>query len=182
MRLSITDLLHQLVGSLITKDDVCVDATAGNGLDTVFLAEQAKFVYSFDTQDLAITSTKALLQENNLENYSIIKESHLLINEFVTDYKGVMFNLGYLPKVVSKSVNKTEIYLQSITNILNKLKIGGFITITCYPNSEEGKIESEEINKLVSALDARSYNVFKLSLPNFTNSPYALLVVRILIQ
>ena len=39
------------LAQVITKDDVVVDATMGNGHDTLFLAKLAKQVYAFDIQE-----------------------------------------------------------------------------------------------------------------------------------
>ena len=36
---------------VVTQDDIVVDATMGNGHDTLFLAKLAKQVYAFDIQE-----------------------------------------------------------------------------------------------------------------------------------
>ena len=40
------EMAHQFLAEVITKEDVVVDATMGNGHDTVFLAKLAGQVYA----------------------------------------------------------------------------------------------------------------------------------------
>ena len=51
-------------------DDLCLDATAGNGLDTLFLAELTKGkggVHAMDLQQDALTRTCGLLEQHGLK-------------------------------------------------------------------------------------------------------------------
>ncbi len=45
------EMAHQFLAEVITKEDVVVDATMGNGHDTAFLAKLAGQVYAFDIQE-----------------------------------------------------------------------------------------------------------------------------------
>ena len=52
---------HEIVERLVKEGDIVVDATAGNGNDTVFLAKLAGEngkVYAFDIQEKALSKTK----------------------------------------------------------------------------------------------------------------------------
>ena len=56
-----TALAQQLLGPLIRPGDIVIDATAGNGHDTLFLAENVGpdgRVLAFDVQAVAIDSTR----------------------------------------------------------------------------------------------------------------------------
>ena len=56
----------KLLKEVIDKNSIVVDATAGNGNDTLFLAKTpAKKVFAFDVQNKAITNTNDLLEKNN---------------------------------------------------------------------------------------------------------------------
>ena len=49
----LTELAQQRIGTIVRSGDIAVDATAGNGHDTLFLAERvgpAGQVYAFDIQ------------------------------------------------------------------------------------------------------------------------------------
>ena len=48
------EMAHQFLAEVITKEDVVVDATMGNGHDTAFLAQLAGQVYAFDIQEQAL--------------------------------------------------------------------------------------------------------------------------------
>ena len=52
------EMAHDFLAQVITKDDVVVDATMGNGHDTLFLAKLAKQVYAFDIQEQALEKKK----------------------------------------------------------------------------------------------------------------------------
>ena len=56
----------------MTKDDIVVDATMGNGHDTLFLAKLAKQVYAFDIQEQALGKTQERLNQAGLTNAQLI--------------------------------------------------------------------------------------------------------------
>ena len=83
-----------------------VDATAGNGHDTLFLAQQVGTdgkVYSFDVQQEAIGMTRSRLEEAQLSDRVIMCETgHENLEEVIRalhlgNVSVIMFNLGYLP-------------------------------------------------------------------------------------
>ena len=90
----------KILKEVIDKNSIVVDATCGNGNDTLFLAQSAaKKVYAFDIQQQAIDSTLKLLQTNNcLEKCEVILDSHSNFDNYISEpIKAVVFNLGYLP-------------------------------------------------------------------------------------
>ncbi|MBF1708746.1 MAG: SAM-dependent methyltransferase, partial [Streptococcus sanguinis] len=44
-------MAHAFLAEVVTKEDIVVDATMGNGHDSLFLAQLAKKVYAFDIQE-----------------------------------------------------------------------------------------------------------------------------------
>ena len=48
------EMAHDFLSQVITPEDIVVDATMGNGYDTLFLAKLAKQVYAFDIQEQAL--------------------------------------------------------------------------------------------------------------------------------
>ena len=70
-----TQLAHQLLSDRLEGGEVVVDATAGNGHDTLFLARQvgpSGTVYSFDVQEEAIGLTRSRLEEAQISDLSLI--------------------------------------------------------------------------------------------------------------
>ncbi|PKM83992.1 MAG: SAM-dependent methyltransferase, partial [Firmicutes bacterium HGW-Firmicutes-13] len=104
---------HLLIGRAVKDGDLAVDATAGNGYDTVFLAklvgEKGK-VFSFDIQDQAIAKTKENLLKNELlDRVQLIQDGHENMTSYVNDrISAVMFNLGYLPGSDHQVVTKPQ--------------------------------------------------------------------------
>ena len=65
-------MAHAFLAEVVTKEDIVVDATMGNGHDTLFLAKLAKQVYAFDIQEQAVEKTRQGLAEADLDNAQLI--------------------------------------------------------------------------------------------------------------
>ena len=68
------DLAHQFWTDLIKPNEIAIDATCGNGHDSLILAKLTTNLYLFDIQEHAIENTRVLLQ-NNLIYVTICKIS-----------------------------------------------------------------------------------------------------------
>ena len=56
-------MAHAFLAEVVSKEDTVVDATMGNGHDTLFLAQLARQVYAFDIQEQAVEKTRQRLAE-----------------------------------------------------------------------------------------------------------------------
>ena len=180
----IVDFVHMLIkNSYFGQDDLqFVDATCGNGFDTLFLcniAGSSGHVKAFDIQDQAIERTKTLLEDNiKFNNYEIIKDSHELISKYLTSNIDVaIFNLGYLPFSDKTITTKVDTTLSAVKNLLPYLKDNGRIYITTYISHDIGH-EIKEIHSYLSTLDKSKYNVLHVSIENKENSPPELYIVE----
>lgn len=85
----------------IRPGDCVVDATIGNGNDTLKLCQlvgETGKVYGFDIQEKALKNTASLLQKNGWNNAVLLHVSHAAISEFIKEkIQAAVFNLGYLP-------------------------------------------------------------------------------------
>lgn len=160
-----TKFVHNYLKDNVNKNDVLIDATIGNGHDTLYLANLAKFVYGFDIQQQALNNTQKLLVEHNLTNYKLFLESFENILLYVNEFKGVVFNLGYLPGANKDITTTKDITIKTLKALTNHLKKDMFIIITCYPGHDEGLKEAKAINKYILTLDS-SFRVFKFELIN----------------
>jgi len=83
------DFSHMLFVEHIREGAVVVDATAGNGRDSVFLAElvgDMGRVYSFDIQKKAIENTERRLSEKNLlKRVKLIEDSHSKLGKYIIE-------------------------------------------------------------------------------------------------
>ncbi len=149
---SILNRADLICEKVIKKTDITVDATCGNGNDTLKLAKLSKKVFSFDIQKNAIENTNLLLKTNKINNVTLINDSHEKIKEYLQDYKEkislIIFNLGYLPKGDKKILTNKKSTLEALKNSLPLLNKKGTILITCYPH-KEGKEEADAILKFL---------------------------------
>ena len=65
------EMAHDFLSEVVTKEDIVVDATMGNGHDTLFLAKLAKKVYAFDIQEQALEKTQERLNQARMTNAQI---------------------------------------------------------------------------------------------------------------
>ncbi|HEY8395490.1 MAG TPA: class I SAM-dependent methyltransferase [Bacilli bacterium] len=126
-----------------------VDATCGNGHDTLFLLEHFSEVFAFDIQPLAIKRTKA--KTEGYRNLHLYKEDFRKINQYLKGADAIMFNLGFLPgsdKKIKTSANESAEAIISAFQILNE---GGIMTVACYTEHEGGR---DEFLKIKAALES----------------------------
>lgn len=180
----IVDFVHLLIKSSYFGQDNLqfVDATCGNGFDTLFLcniAGSSGHVKAFDIQEQAIERTKTLLEDNTkFNNYEIIKDTNELISKYLTsNIDAAIFNLGYLPFSDKTITTKGDTTLSAVKNLLPYLKDNGRIYITTYISHDIGH-EIKEINSYLSTLDKAKYNVVHVSIENKENSPPELFIVE----
>ena len=88
------EMAHDFLAEVVTKEDMVVDATMGNGHDTLFLAKLAKKVYAFDIQEQALEKTQERLDQAGMTNTQLILQGHETLDQFVTEVKAGIFNLG----------------------------------------------------------------------------------------
>lgn len=142
---------HREVAAVLREGDLAVDATAGNGHDTVFLAGLVGAtgkVIAFDVQEQAIASTRQRLAAAGLlERVELVHGSHALICEHAAaaSAAAVMFNLGYLPGGDHEVITRTEETLQALEAAAGVLRPGGVLTIVCYPGHAGGDEESAAV-------------------------------------
>ncbi len=179
----VTDLAHYMVSMVINAGDLAVDATAGNGHDTAFLAEKAGpsgHVYAFDIQEQSLKATADKLKEKALEQrVTLIHAGHEEIARHVVNpVKIVMYNLGYLPGGSRRVKTESKTTLNSFEQALTLLEPGGIITLVLYPGHPEGLLEKKELLRVCTKLPPSGYTVVHTVLANQGNEPPELIVVQ----
>lgn len=167
---------HELVKRAAKEGDIVVDATCGNGNDTLFLSylvESSGQVYAFDIQQEAIDRTKQLLDEHKRNNVTLIKDTHANVDEYIKDKEvaAAIFNLGYLPKGDKKIVTKPESTLSAVKKLLKMLKKNGLIVLVVYSGHPGGQEEKNAVPEFVTALNQQQYTVLQYQFINFINNP-----------
>src|SRR5262249_16615664 len=99
-----TQLAHILWASILKPGDICVDATPGNGHDSLALATLALGtvpgkLHIFDIQTTALENTRKQLLDIPENQLSFHQMCHSRLLEVVApkSVKLIVFNLGYLP-------------------------------------------------------------------------------------
>lgn len=177
MEQNINQFVHQLVLQHIQPEHICLDATCGNGHDTVFLATHATHVHAVDIQPQAIESTQQKLATNQLHNVTLHLGSHDQLSSMIpTDimFDVVMYNLGYLPHSDHNIITTSDTTVSSLQQAITLLNPGGLVTITLYIGHEGGLEESMAIESYLKTLDKHAFTIMTFRYLNRTNSPYVI--------
>lgn len=170
-----------LLKEVVREGEVAIDATAGNGYDTLFLAQlvgETGHVYAFDIQEDALAATAERLGEIR-ERATLILEGHQHVLNYVNrEIAGAVFNLGYLPGSDHTVVTKGGTTIQAIEGILTLLKVGGLIVLVVYHGHEGGKEERDAIMDYVATLPQSRVDVMKYEFLNQKNSPPFIIAIE----
>ena len=152
----LTAVAHEAVREALRPGETAVDATVGNGFDTVFLAETvgpAGRVVGFDVQAAAVEGTRRRLAAAGLAHVELRHESHAAIAGRVAGpIAAAMFNLGYLPRGDRAVVTRPESTLAALRAALALLRPGGVATVLCYRGHDGGPEEAAAVRELLAAL------------------------------
>lgn len=179
---------HRSIATTLEKyqynPSIFIDATAGNGCDTSFLAQLAGkdgFVLAFDIQQQALEHTYQRLKSAGLScRVTLINTGHEnLYNEFLSFLQhtiytqdtysqkridmcsAIMFNLGFLPRSNEQIITHTETTLKALNNAIQVLSLGGILSIHCYTGhlggAEEGEAVLDWANKLSQKWNVEVY-------------------------
>lgn len=151
------DFAHEIWEQFVKKGDTLIDATIGNGHDTLFLAKllngQGK-IFGYDIQKQAINNTKLLLQTELSEKEGAIvtlyHQSHE--NFYEKEAKLIVYNLGYLPRGDKNLTTNVETTIKSLKSALKILQNGGLISILCYVGHPMGKKEFDALNTFFNTI------------------------------
>lgn len=158
------DLAHRYWTQLISIGDSVVDATCGNGHDSLILAKLALSdhsgnLLSIDIQQDAIDATQTLLSKQltplQLARAKTTLGSHAQFPaEIAKDtITLIVYNLGYLPKGNKSLTTHSTSTIESLNKASELIRSGGAISITCYPGHTEGKNEEQAVLEWASFLD-----------------------------
>lgn len=180
---SVLNIVDKLIDENVFEKNIVVDATLGNGFDSIKLLKkigpQGK-LYGFDVQEEAIQNTLINFESENLlhYNYEIYKKSHDNIDCIKEEVDFIIYNLGYLPGGDKSITTKKETTITSISKGLNLLKANGLMVIVSYHGHIEGKEEKLALEDFLTSLDQKRYNCLKSGFINQRNSPPILYLIE----
>lgn len=168
--ISAVTLSHKVLLDKLRTAKYIVDATVGNGNDTLYLAANspaAAKLYAFDIQQVALDiAQRKLAAENLADKTTFILANHATLDQFIDEKVDVaMFNLGYLPGGDHAVTTIAKTTITAITKVLAILSLNGLVGIIAYPGHDQG---SEEYYSLVDYLQ-------KLPVEKFTVGCYRMI-------
>ncbi|XP_034678047.1 putative rRNA methylase YtqB [Vitis riparia] len=186
-----TKVAHLVWKHVVQKGDTVVDATCGNGYDTLAMLKMVAdgsgrgCVYGMDIQKDALENTSSLLNESvnpiEKELVKLFTICHSRMEEVVpksTTLRLVAFNLGYLPggdKEVTTTSATTILALQTATRILAS---GGLISLVVYVGHPGGRDELETIQAFASELSVEDWVCSEFQMLNRPLAPVLIFLFK----
>lgn len=176
-RTPITQYCHERIQQMIKEPLLCIDATAGTGKDTVFLAKlvgERGRVISMDIQEMAIEQTKKRLLKERLSNRAeVVLDSHVHMDKYAKKDRVslIMFNLGYLPGGDHSLSTKADTTIEALEKGLNLLHEGGMISLLIYSGGDSGFEEKNQVLAWLRELPDDKYTVLVEAFYNKPNNP-----------
>lgn len=167
---------HKSIQPYLSERSISIDATMGNGHDTLFLAKHSAKVYAFDIQEKAITATRTRLEKNNcMDNVSLIHAGHETMPEHIKPGEKadvIMFNLGYLPHADISIITQEKNTITALNYAIKRLSAKGIISIIAYPGHPGGQSELQAIIHWYQQLNSSGFAVSIIrSMHEQLNSP-----------
>lgn len=175
---------HQLMQETLYEGDTVIDATCGNGNDTLFLSSQvgeSGRVLAFDIQYEAVEATRRKVSEHKITNTRIFQHSHENVDQFLAENEkigGAVFNLGYLPGSDKTIITKGVTTVQAIETLLFFLRERGVIVLVIYHGHTGGREEKEAILHYVTLLDQKHFSVLQYGYINQRNDPPFIIAIE----
>lgn len=156
----LTQLAHELIRREIGPDSegrLAIDATAGNGHDTLFLAELVGprgRVWAVDLQEAAITRSRERVG-SLVDRVDLCVGDHADLKSMIPlEHHGqiaiVMFNLGYLPGGEKSMITRTDSTLTALSSAWELLVRGGLLSVIAYPGHLGGDHEATAVADWIS--------------------------------
>lgn len=180
--------------SLVSPGDTVVDATCGNGHDTLALARLVGphgCVIAMDIQAEAVQSTEQRLRQHlppeQMPALRLLRASHsdmqvVLQREGAARPALVCFNLGWMPGQpdgCKEIKTETGTTLEALRQAHEAVADGGSVSVVAYTGHEGGMAEYEAVSSFMAELDSRSWVSSETWLLNRSTAPRLLLSHRL---
>ena len=182
----LTEKVHHILTNHLEEGDQAIDATAGNGYDTIFLAEQVGLsgkVIAIDIQDCAIRSTREKLESTGLiDRVRLVNDDHaislrkLMVNDR-EKIAAITFNLGYLPGSDKSIQTRAENTEEALYFSIQLLAPGGYLCVIVYRGHNGGDNEAQAVEDFMRKFQTRRHSV-NCHEPKSSNSPPVLWILR----
>lgn len=174
---SALNIIHRVISEKVQPGDICIDATAGRGNDTLFLAKlvgETGHVTAFDIQQDAVDSTRELLAANGMSDRAdVLLKSHSEMDEAAEEntVSCITFNFGWLPRGDHNVFTNKSTSIPAIEKGLKLLKSGGVMTLIIYYGRETGFEERDALLEYLPTIDSSRFTVIEMPFVNRPNCP-----------
>jgi ubiquinone/menaquinone biosynthesis C-methylase UbiE len=184
---SVLEFVKTSLKGVLSEGDMAVDATLGNGYDTLFLSRcvgASGRVHAFDIQAQALDISQQRLSEAGmLERVRLYLAGHetmanVLPPETFGRVRAVTFNLGYLPGGDKTLTTQAATSLAALKCALRILAPGGLISVVLYPGHDGATAECEAVLDWAGDLPQKQVEVLRYGFLNQKNSPPFLLLLQ----
>ena len=181
----LTEKVHHILTNHLKEGDRAIDATAGNGYDTLFFAEQVGLsgqVIAIDIQVSAIQSTREILASAGLiDRVRLVTDDHAIaLRKLFVSNRGkvaaITFNLGYLPGSDKSIQTRAESTEEALAASIQLLSPGGYLCVTAYRGHSGGAVEAETVEAFMRKSQTEGHAVDCYE-PESSNSPPVLWVL-----
>lgn len=180
-----TELAHLLLRPSLRPGDWAVDATTGNGHDTLFLAQcvgSSGRVYGFDVQATALDSTAERIGRN--AQVTLIRDGHENMSQHLPapmhgKLAAIMFNLGYLPGTDKKVITRAQTTLAALKQAVGLIRLGGVVSALVYPGHPGGAEEADAAQYFAETLPPAFGASYHSRLTGPAASPRLILIERL---
>jgi predicted methyltransferase len=162
-----TALAQEILKTLIRPGDLAIDATAGNGHDTLFLAECVGpngQVLAFDVQEAALSSARSRIEAAGLAaRVNFLHVSHVEMAAYAPRESAavIFFNLGYLPGENHDLTTESATTLAALEVAADLIRPGGALSILCYPGHPAGAAEAMAVEHWLMGKAADGWRLAK---------------------
>jgi predicted methyltransferase len=165
----VVEMAQLLAARSLREGAVAIDATAGNGYDTLFLAQYvgpSGRVFGFDVQAQALEETRRRLEASGVaDRAELIRGGHEHLKQHVQRayhrrVGAVMFNLGFLPGGDKEIITRPDTTLAALSQAFDLLAPEGVITIVLYPAHPGGADEARRVEKWAAGLPREQAEVY----------------------
>lgn len=183
--LSAVSLCHDFLRAHCPPGGFYIDATCGNGHDTLFLCELAGEngrVLALDIQPAAVEATNRRLAEAGLGRIGqAVLHDHARLDELAAPgtADAVVFNFGWLPGAAHEIHSTAQGSLAALRAALALLRPGGVLAAVLYSGRVIGDEEKEAALGFFRALPPERYTVLVCDFDNWSDTaPLPCFVIR----
>ena len=184
---SILAFAQQQIAAVLPAGALTLDATLGNGHDTLFLAQHvgpSGHVFGFDVQAAALETTRQRLADAGLlDRATLFQQGHehlaaALPAEHHGQLRAAMFNLGYLPGSDKSCITQPATTLRALDAVLPLLAPGGRLSVVLYAGHPGGAAEAAAVQQWAEGLPSPGFSVLSYAFVNRKGIPPRLLLVE----